>query len=93
MALRICNWLRIICDFINPIKVETMGNGIIYFAIDMVAVVVASALIYLILHLIAKANPDGTLAQPHGVRDVWIMLNGLLFGFLLVGIIWFLILD
>lgn len=91
--MRVYNWRRIVCYFINPIKVDIMGNGIIYFAIDMAAVVVVSALVYWVLYLIAKAHPDGTLAKPNGVRDVWIMFNGLLAGFVLVGIIWFLILD
>lgn len=60
-------------------------------ALEMGILVIVSALIYLILRLIAKFNPDGYLAKPHGVRDVWIVFNGLLCGFIMVFIIFFLI--
>lgn len=63
-------------------------NGITELGIEMIVVIVASAISYFVLYLVAKKHPGGHLAKPHGVRDVWIMINGVLVGIVFVGLLW-----
>lgn len=65
-----------------------MGNasGIECFAIEIPVLIVVSGLIYLILYLIAKTHPNGKIAQLKCVREMWMLFNGLLLGFLVLGL-------
>lgn len=66
-----------------------MYGNLYALAVEIVVLVIVSALVYLILRLIAKSRPDGYLARPHGVSNVWMLVNCQLIGFLLVFLMFF----
>lgn len=53
---------------------------------EIAVLIVVSALIYLILYIISKIRPGGKMAQLKCVREMWILFNGSLLGFLVLGL-------
>lgn len=67
-------------------------SDIFAFICILIGIAVFSAVLYVALKCYARSHPNGVLAQPHGVRDVWLSALG---GFIpVVGFgILFLIMD
>lgn len=66
-----------------------MYGNLYALTVEIGVLVIVSASVYLILRLIAKSKPDGYIARPHGVSNVWMLVNCQLIGFLLVFLMFF----